>query len=94
MASAVIGRALVTPRLMAEAGVVAQRVHQPRLAGGTRADQRLRLLRERLPGRVGVLRQQGPYLPLREVARRSDSDLMLNALPPSTSRFSAVEWIR
>ena len=59
----------VTPGLVAEAGVVAQRVHQPRLAGGARADQRLRLLRERLPGRRGVLRQQCPYLLLREVAQ-------------------------
>ena len=49
MAAAVIGRA-VAARLVAEAGVVAQRVHQPRLAGGAGHDRLQRIFRERLPG--------------------------------------------
>ena len=52
-----------------EAGVVAQRVHQPRLTAGARANQRQRVLCERLPSGRGVLRKQGPYLVLREVAQ-------------------------
>ena len=59
----------VTPHLVLEACLPAQRVHQPRLPGGPRQDQPHRLLRERLAGRRRVLRQQRPHLLLREVAQ-------------------------
>ena len=58
----------VAARLVAEAGVVAQRVHQPRLAGGALPDQLQRIVHERLPGLFRVLRGQGARLLLAEVA--------------------------
>ena len=58
----------VAARLVAEAGIVAQRVHQPRLAGGALPDQRQRTLGERLPGLCRMLRGQRVNLLLGEVA--------------------------
>ena len=62
------GARAVAAGLVSEAGVVTQRVHQPRLARGARPDRLQRRLRERLPGLSGVLREQGAHLRLREVA--------------------------
>ena len=58
----------VAPRLVAETGVVAQRVHQPRLAGGALPDQLQRIFGKRLSGLLRVLRGQGARLRLAEVA--------------------------
>ena len=61
------GPAAVPPRLVPEAGVVAERVDQPRLASGQPPDLLAGVSRERLSRFLGVLRQQRARLAFREI---------------------------
>ena len=63
------GPAAVPPGLAAEARLVGEGVHQPRLALGQRPDPAPRFRRERLAGLAGVLIEQRFDLPRREVAQ-------------------------
>ncbi|MCY4661631.1 MAG: hypothetical protein OXF93_17775 [Acidobacteria bacterium] len=80
------GAGAVPARLVVEAGVVAQRVDQPRLAGGARPDHPQRVVGERLSRIRGVLGEQSLRLRLREVAEPQRLRLDVESAAPEDER--------